>query len=136
MATQKSHDATGKMMTQLRRRIVHVNIRWSIVDKITVLRRFLRFIWQKILACSPPNMPNTALYRRLSRNPSSPPSMEAMESGGGERHETTPSTSGYDGDDSDLVSLKISILGDCEIGKTTFVVIILILVIISLFLCF
>ncbi|GFP90003.1 septum-promoting GTP-binding protein 1 [Phtheirospermum japonicum] len=32
---------------------------------------------------------------------------------------TTPSSSGYD-TDSDLVSLKISILGDCQIGKTSF----------------
>ncbi|KAL0443403.1 UNVERIFIED_CONTAM: Septum-promoting GTP-binding protein 1 [Sesamum latifolium] len=72
MATQKFQDATGKM-TQLCRRIVHINIRWSIVDKVTVVRRFFRFVWERVLVCSV-RMPNNASrYRRLStrRNSSS-----------------------------------------------------------------
>ncbi|KAK6149308.1 hypothetical protein DH2020_016833 [Rehmannia glutinosa] len=115
MATQKFHDATGKM-SHLCRKIIHVNIRWSIVEKVTVLRRFIRFIWERILVCSV-RMPNSR-YRRLSTttNNSFSPSTETMESG--EHHGTT---SGYQ-TDSDLVSLKITILGDCEIGKTTFVI--------------
>jgi hypothetical protein len=35
--------------------------------------------------------------------------------------ESSSACSGYDSD-SDLVSLKISLLGDCQIGKTSFVV--------------
>ncbi|KAL8470019.1 hypothetical protein ACS0TY_032766 [Phlomoides rotata] len=108
MATQKFHDATGKM-THLCRKIVHVNIRWSIVEKVTVCRSFFRFIWERILVCSL-RMPNSR-YRRLSTSP------EAADSGAA----TTSSSSGYESD-SDLVSLKISILGDSEIGKTTFVI--------------
>ncbi|KAI3466226.1 hypothetical protein Pfo_022889 [Paulownia fortunei] len=119
MATQKFHEATGKM-TQLCRKIVHVNIRWSVIEKVAVFRQFFRLIWDRILVCSI-RMPNTR-YRRLfpRRNPSSP-SMEAMESGCGRQEDpsTTTSSSGYDSD-SDLVSLKISILGDCQIGKTSF----------------
>ncbi|KAI3456957.1 hypothetical protein Pfo_013620 [Paulownia fortunei] len=122
MATQKFHDATGKM-TKLCRKIVHVNIRWSIIEKVTVVRRFFRFLCDRIFVCSV-RMPN-ARYRRLStRRSASCPSMEVMESGCGDGEDhgaTTSSSSGYESD-SDLVSLKISILGDCEIGKTTFVI--------------
>ncbi|KAL1556024.1 septum-promoting GTP-binding protein 1-like isoform X2 [Salvia divinorum] len=118
MAIQKFHDATGKM-TRLYRKIIHVNLRWSIAEKVTVLRRFFRFVWERILVCSV-RMPNSR-YRRLStrRVSSSSPPLESAA--------TTSSSCGYDSggdgdDDSDLVSLKISILGDCEIGKTSFVV--------------
>ena len=117
MAIQKFHDATGKM-TQLYRKIIHVNLRWSIADKVTVLRRFFRLVWQRVLVCSV-RMPNSR-YRRLSTrrvpSSSSPPPPNPLDSA------ATTSSSGSDGDDSDLVSLKISILGDCEIGKTSFVV--------------
>ncbi|KAK6132929.1 hypothetical protein DH2020_033313 [Rehmannia glutinosa] len=112
MAAQKSHDSIGKM-TQLCRKIVHVNVRRRIIEKITVFRRLFKLIWDKIIVCSI-RMPNTR-YRKLlpKRNPSSP-SMECQED-----PNTTSSSSGYESD-SDLVSLKISVLGDCQIGKTSF----------------
>ncbi|KAK6132906.1 hypothetical protein DH2020_033342 [Rehmannia glutinosa] len=112
MAAQKFHESTGKM-TQLCRKIVHVNIRRRIIEKITVFRRLFKLIWDKILVCSI-RMPNTR-YRKLlpKRNPSSP-SMECQED-----PNTMSSSSGYESD-SDLVSLKISVLGDCQIGKTSF----------------
>ncbi|KAK4383411.1 Septum-promoting GTP-binding protein 1 [Sesamum angolense] len=119
MATQKSHDgATGKM-TQLCRKILHLNIRWSILQKVTVLRQFLRLIWHRILVCS---TRYNFRYRRISsprRNSSSPST--AAEDSGLEDPTTTSSCSGYDSD-SDLVSLKISVLGDSQIGKTSFLV--------------
>ncbi|KAL2247603.1 septum-promoting GTP-binding protein 1 [Sesamum indicum] len=116
MATQKSHDgATGKM-AQLCRKILHVNIRWSISQKITVLRQFLCLIWHRILVCS---TRYNFRYRRIlspRRNRST-----AAGDSGQEDPTTTSSSSGYDSD-SDLVSLKISILGDSQIGKTSFLV--------------
>ncbi|EYU19239.1 hypothetical protein MIMGU_mgv1a011194mg [Erythranthe guttata] len=122
MATQKAHDATGKM-SQLCRRIVHVNVRWSIVEKVAILRRFFRIIWERILVCSVRvrGSNSRARYRRIlstRRNDAVSPLTESI----GENHAvTTASTSGYE-TDSDLVSLKISLLGDCEIGKTTFLI--------------
>lgn len=108
-------EATG-MMTQLCRKIVRVNIRWSVLERVTIFRKLFRFIWDRILACS---IGRPIRYRRLSQIPSSSsPSPEMIESGlvaSGEM------CSGYD-TDSDLVSLKISLLGDCQIGKTSFVV--------------
>ncbi|KAL7130995.1 hypothetical protein ABFS83_13G169600 [Erythranthe nasuta] len=122
MATQKAHDATGKM-SQLCRRIVHVNVRWSIVEKVAILRRFLKIVWDRILVCSVRvrGSNSRARYRRIlssRRNDAVSPLTESN----GENHAVmTASTSGYD-TDSDLVSLKISLLGDCEIGKTTFLI--------------
>lgn len=124
-AAIRIHEAAGKMM-RLCRRIVHVNIRWSIIDKVSIFRQFFGFIWDRILVCS---IGRTIRYRRLSRrSPNSSSlssSMEAIESGIG--HEEDPMTtcsSSYEEDmsDSDLVALKISLLGDCQIGKTSFMI--------------
>ncbi|KAH6835521.1 Ras-related small GTP-binding family protein [Perilla frutescens var. hirtella] len=121
MATHRFNEATGKM-TQLSRKIVHVNIRWSIIEKATVFRQFFRFIWDRIISLRMPN----PRYRRLfpTTNSSSPPPLEAMETGGGrsQEHPATTSSSSCCESDSDLVSLKISMLGDSQIGKTTFLV--------------
>lgn len=106
-------------MTNLCRKIVHVNIRWKIFDKVSIFREFFRFIWERILICSTGREP-VRKYRRLSRRAASP-SMEEREEYCGENDPLTATCSGYDSD-SDLVTLKISILGDCHIGKTSFVI--------------
>lgn len=110
-------EATGKM-AHLCRKIVHVKIRWDLLQRLPFFREFFRFIWDRILACS---MGRPIQYRRLPRRPSSPTTMEAMESGVLLEEPTTTTCSGYD-TDSDLVSLKISLLGDCQIGKTSFLI--------------
>ncbi|XP_052179280.1 septum-promoting GTP-binding protein 1 [Diospyros lotus] len=104
--------AAGKM-TQLCRSIVRVNVRRSFLERVSVFRQFFRFIWDRILVCS---VGKPARYRRLSRRPSSPAEGACPELGPDD-----PASSGYD-TDSDLVTLKISLLGDCQIGKTSFVV--------------
>ncbi|KNA10903.1 hypothetical protein SOVF_140020 [Spinacia oleracea] len=113
---QSINEATGKM-TQLCRKIVRVNIKWpEILDRVTVIRRFFRFIWNRILVCSCGNTnfksPATAQYHRLNY-PNSPETVEEFE--------VTGLRSGYESD-SNLVNLKISLLGDCQIGKTSFVI--------------
>ncbi|XWS51907.1 hypothetical protein CRYUN_Cryun11dG0022100 [Craigia yunnanensis] len=111
-------EATGKM-TQLCRKIVHVNIKWSILEKVSIFRRFFRFIWDRILVCS---VGRPVHYRRLTRRDSSPvdgvvvDDFEALP----DDHQRMISN-GYEMD-SDLVSLKISLLGDCRIGKTSFLI--------------
>ncbi|KAJ9153741.1 hypothetical protein P3X46_027151 [Hevea brasiliensis] len=106
-------------MTQLCRKInVHVNIKWSILERVSVFRQFFQFIWDRILACS---IGKPVRYRRLTRRPSSP-TPELIEDGGLESSEEPTTTfCGYS-TDSDLVTLKISLLGDCQIGKTSFVI--------------
>lgn len=112
------HEATDNM-TQLCRKVVHVNIRWRLFDRVSIFRRFFRFIWDRILVCSIGKQP-AVRYQKLTRRPSeSSPAPETMEAGLVELSRTF--SSGYD-TDSDLVSLKISLLGDCQIGKTSFVI--------------
>ncbi|KAJ6297961.1 hypothetical protein OIU76_019142 [Salix suchowensis] len=103
-------------MTQLCGKIVRGNsIKWSILERVTVFKQFFHFIWDRILACS---IGKPARYRRLTYRPCSPPP-EPIEAGA-ESLEAA-SCSGCN-KDSDLVSLKISLLGDCQIGKTSFVI--------------
>ncbi|GMY31377.1 septum-promoting GTP-binding protein 1-like [Fagus crenata] len=107
------HRAAARKMTQLCRTVVHVNIRWNILERVSIIRQFFRFIWDRILVCS---IGKTTKYRRLSCRDSFPP----PEAGLGLDEQAT-TCSGHDMD-SDLVNLKISLLGDCQIGKTTFLI--------------
>ncbi|KAL5804187.1 hypothetical protein ACOSQ3_030987 [Xanthoceras sorbifolium] len=118
------HEATQNM-TRICKKVVHVNIRWRILDRVSIFRRFFRFIWDRILVCSirgggGGGGKTSVRYQKLT---SRPPSPEEMEEGCGSPEELTRtfSYSGYE-TDSDLVPLKISLLGDCQIGKTSFVI--------------
>ncbi|XP_057795368.1 septum-promoting GTP-binding protein 1-like isoform X1 [Salvia miltiorrhiza] len=91
----------------IRRKIV---IRWRLIEKAALFRQFFR----RILVCSL-RMPNPR-YRRLT----SPPSSESA--GGSQEDAAATSSSSCCESDSDLVSLKITMLGDPQIGKTTFLV--------------
>ncbi|XP_008454521.1 septum-promoting GTP-binding protein 1 isoform X2 [Cucumis melo] len=108
-----AHDATAAAMTKLCRKLV----RWRLLERVSLVRHFFRFIWDRLFSCSSGTTPKR--YRRLpSRSP--PPATD-----GGSSPEQ-PTTSGAfdsdsDFDSADLVSLKISLLGDCQIGKTSFI---------------
>ena len=115
MGGRRMSDATGKM-TKLCRKIVRANIKLSILERVTIFQKFFRFIWDRIVVCS---TGKPVRYRRLSRR-SPPPSQspETIESG---LLSEVPSTAAGDCD-SDLVNLKICVMGDCQIGKTSFLV--------------
>lgn len=97
-------------ITRIGRRIIRLNIRWSVViQKISVCREILRLFWDRFLACS---IGKQVRYRRLSSSPVEVEHGFDLEDQIGNGYET----------DSDLVTLKISLLGDCQIGKTSFMV--------------
>ncbi|KAJ6805160.1 putative septum-promoting GTP-binding protein 1 [Iris pallida] len=110
-------------MTRLGCAIVHVDgARWRSVARLAFVRAALRVLWRRILACSAaaaPSVrgdPSSARYRRLA-HPSSPLDPAAD----GTRQEASPpGCTDTDAEDSDMVALKISLLGDCHIGKTSF----------------
>ena len=114
----KAIDDTTRTMTQLCNR---VEVHWSLFFKrVSFVGSFcFHFIWDRILSCSLGRP--AAHYRRLSlRRESSPP---ADMDGGGSIMQAHPTTINCGCEsDSDLVNLKISLLGDCHIGKTSFVV--------------
>lgn len=100
--------------TQVCHRMVHhVNLNCNMFHTVSFLGRF---IWDRIFLCCL-GRPSPAPYLRLPLR--SPPSTATVH-GASSLHGhpiTTPCDS-----DSDLVNLKISLLGDCHIGKTSFVV--------------
>uniref|UniRef100_A0A2P2MBC2 Uncharacterized protein MANES_15G074200 n=1 Tax=Rhizophora mucronata TaxID=61149 RepID=A0A2P2MBC2_RHIMU len=108
-----------KMTHPCRKINVRVNIKWNILEGVSAFRQFFQFVWDRILACS---TGKPVRYCRLARQPSSPP-LEAIEGGLGSLEDpTTVMGSSGRNADSDFVSLKISLLGDCQIGKTSFVI--------------
>ncbi|KAE8734907.1 hypothetical protein F3Y22_tig00000656pilonHSYRG00029 [Hibiscus syriacus] len=105
-------------MTRICRKLVHVNIKWSILGRVSIFRRFFRHIWDRILVCSIGRRP--VHYRKLTRRDSSP--VEGVVVIGDDDDEGEALTDEGYKSDSDLVSLKISLLGDCQIGKTSFLI--------------
>ncbi|KAL3848968.1 hypothetical protein ACJIZ3_010850 [Penstemon smallii] len=100
-------------MTQLCRRMFHFNVKRRILLRVSVLRRYLRSFWNRFLACWVGK--SSIRYRQLSHAATSATFSSV----------STASLSPENVVDvgfmsSDLVTLKISLLGDCHIGKTSF----------------
>ncbi|XP_004491360.1 septum-promoting GTP-binding protein 1 [Cicer arietinum] len=104
---------TTKKMSQLCRKIVQVDVRWGIVQRVSFVGHFFRFFWNRFMLCS---VPRPAQYRRLNLHHSA-----TTVDDGFSQEQQQQTNNGY-GSDSDLVNLKISLLGDCHIGKTTFLI--------------
>ena len=128
-AEAKPHFFMAKIIGKSRRRrttttqqlchrmVHHVNVHCNLFHRVSFLGRF---IWDRMLLCS---LGRPSYLRLPLRDP--PP--QATVHGGASMHGypfTTTTPSPCDSD-SDLVNLKISLLGDCHIGKTSFVVLVL-----------
>ncbi|KAA8524662.1 hypothetical protein F0562_011085 [Nyssa sinensis] len=105
-----------RSMTQLCRTMFRFNIRRRFLRRVSILRQYLRSLWKQILSCM---IGKSARYRHLPCTTVSPPFPAAAESGFASRDIASPCCD-HDKDPSDLVALKISVLGDCQIGKTSF----------------
>ncbi|KAJ9561082.1 hypothetical protein OSB04_006242 [Centaurea solstitialis] len=107
-------------MSQITKKIWGLNLKRTIIWRVAFLRRCARSLWHQILACL---IGKTLRYRHLlssgsGSGPLIPTSLRRPEM------MMTPSTTGEmtssSDDGSDLVALKISLLGDQHIGKTSF----------------
>ncbi|CAA7025889.1 unnamed protein product [Microthlaspi erraticum] len=117
---EKINEIAGKI-TPICRKIVHVNVKWRIIERVSIFGDFCRFIWRKVVSCSS-IIERPVIYRRIIHRISSSTADEIFD---GDETGFEPTVSGREfgsGSDSDLVSLKISLLGDCQTGKTTFVI--------------
>ncbi|KAL2482134.1 Ras-related small GTP-binding family protein [Forsythia ovata] len=109
-------------MTQLCRNFFHFNIKKRILWRVSILRWYLNSLWKQFLACWIGK--SSVRYRQLQTNATISSSSSPLEDGAG--LSTTNMVSpprcccNHNKDSSDLVSLKISLLGDCQIGKTSF----------------
>ncbi|KAG2317449.1 hypothetical protein Bca4012_068340 [Brassica carinata] len=96
------------------------NLRNRVNRRILILRRFTRLIWSRIVAFSPKKSGRYSLLSRAATpSPSvsrpQPPPIPVVRRMSVHEHDKSHRRT-----DSDLVSLKISLLGDPEIGKTCF----------------
>ncbi|XWS69534.1 hypothetical protein CRYUN_Cryun04dG0187100 [Craigia yunnanensis] len=113
-------------MTQICPKMVKLSlIRLRVRRRVLILRRCICCFWDRLLMCS---LGKPITYRMLSRVPTtavpSPPSATVDGSFTASRNVTPRSChhNHHDHKDSDLVPLKISLLGDPETGKTSFLV--------------
>lgn len=104
------------MEAEIRRRKIFLNLGRRVQRRVFVLRRLVRALWDRILACS---LGKPARYRMLQLAAAPSPTLGAVDSGFSSAT-ATPVIRPHHEMDSDLVSLKISLLGDCQIGKTSF----------------
>jgi len=110
-------------MSQSGRRInSSTTIRRRFHHRVSLLRRCILRVLHRILLCSGRKTNNT--YSMLTPAlPSPPPPLGSSGQIGREEMDVAPPALFQTHDlDSDLVSLKISLLGDCQIGKTSFLV--------------
>ncbi|CAF2099459.1 hypothetical protein HID58_018986 [Brassica napus] len=104
------------------------NLKNRVNRRILILRRFTRLLWSRIVACAPRKSRRYLLLSRAATpSPSvsrpQPPPITSLDASGGEavrRISVREHDNIHRRSDSDLVSLKISLLGDPEIGKTCF----------------
>ncbi|CAN0901059.1 Septum-promoting GTP-binding protein 1 [Linum grandiflorum] len=108
--------------------MMHPKNKWSILDRVSVFRHLFHFIWDRILSCSIGKPPSK--YRRLTTTSSSSSSFSSPS----RLHDDDdyeglpfhlPASSGGEfsnSSDSNLVPLKITLLGDSLIGKTSFLI--------------
>ncbi|XP_031278735.1 septum-promoting GTP-binding protein 1 [Pistacia vera] len=108
-------------MTQFTRKIVQFNLKRRIHRGVLILRRCIGCFWESILICS---LGKPIRYRMLPHAmvplPSSPASVESSSTSAPQPNVMPVCHTHHHHLDSDLVALKISLLGDCETGKTSF----------------
>lgn len=114
---------------QLCRKTFHFNVKKKILWRISVLRRYLRSIWSRFLACwrgktsiSYRHLPPTAAATATTTTTTTVSSSSSSSSSPPVNMVSLPRK-----DSSDLVALKISLFGDSHTGKTSFLVSIIVL---------
>lgn len=100
-------------MNQFCQIMFRFNPRRKIQRHISIIRRCILRIWDHVLICS---LGKPVRYRRMLSHRSLATD-ETMPSA-----TPPPICHNHHDNDSDLVALKISLLGDCQIGKTSFLV--------------
>lgn len=97
--------------------MLQFNVKRVILWRVVILRRCVCSIWNHFIACW---IGKSARYRQLLHPAMpSPPPGDAV-AAGFSPPATSHSCCDHDKDSSDLVALKITLLGDCQIGKTSF----------------
>lgn len=102
-------------MAQLCRRVGRFNSKKAILWRLAVLRRCFCSLWNHLFACW---MCRSVRYRPLTHSAVG----GAAPTPSGVEDVASACSDDGGGDSSDLVPLKISLMGDGQIGKTSFLV--------------
>ncbi|KAI9094183.1 hypothetical protein K1719_026765 [Acacia pycnantha] len=105
-------------MAKVCRKISHITLSNRIEHRISRLQRRIFRLLRHFLPCSGGKPSKYLMLPRFSE-PSQPPS-SVVEATHDESGQVSPCQFHTPDSDSDLVALKISLLGDCQIGKTSF----------------
>ncbi|XP_047317321.1 septum-promoting GTP-binding protein 1-like [Impatiens glandulifera] len=106
------------MSPRLSRKMFRLTVRRKVLRRVVALRHCFRAFWKQILACT---FHKSDRYKELpDRNSSFPPPSISSSSNKCHVVSTDPCLNDPQRNSSDLVSLKITILGDPRIGKTSF----------------
>ncbi|KAH0458883.1 hypothetical protein IEQ34_011697 [Dendrobium chrysotoxum] len=118
-------------MSEFGRAVVRPDLRLSRVVRLAFLRRLLRLLWRHVIACSScsvaaasftaPDGDHTLRYNRLREDEEEAMPVIAVTDAARPLSPPLRSTATDEGSD-DLVSLKVCLLGDGRIGKTSFMV--------------
>jgi hypothetical protein len=109
-----------KMSQQFSRKNGHSFTRRRINNRVSLLRRCILRALHRFLACSGQKPGANSTYSKLTPHAALPSPPPPLESDTGSARPSVFRTNESDADN--LVSLKISLLGDCQIGKTSFLV--------------
>ncbi|PKI57977.1 hypothetical protein CRG98_021628, partial [Punica granatum] len=110
------------MAHKLCQKINRFNLRRRVNRRVMVLRRFIRRLWDRIFVCSAGKPEQYRVLLPYSKVSSPAPVVVTTVNNEPELGTVTPMVCRDHTADSDLVSLKIGLLGDHEIGKTSFLV--------------
>jgi Rab family protein len=108
------------MSQQFSRKNGHSFTRRRINNRVSLLRRCILRALHRFLACSGQKPGANSTYSKLTPHAALPSPPPPLESDTGSARPSVFRTNELDADN--LVSLKISLLGDCQIGKTSFLV--------------
>lgn len=100
--------------------MARLNLKHKANRRISIFRSCIFRVWNQILMCS---LGKPIHYRMLTPHPLPEPNCGGFASAGNvipSSSTITTTTAMCNNKDSDLVPLKISLLGDCQIGKTSF----------------
>ena len=109
-------------MTQLGQKVAQLSLKRRLHRRMLILRRWIQRVLDQILICP---LRKPIRYRMLTNATAvTSPSLSTPEGDFVSVEHVTPICHNH-GMDSDLVAVKISLLGDSQIGKTSFLVCIL-----------
>ncbi|KAF3330044.1 septum-promoting GTP-binding protein 1-like isoform X1 [Carex littledalei] len=92
-------------------------LRWARHVSLSIYKRFFRVLWSRICPCS-----CGARYRRLLVEVSEPRAAGILSANLHADINALPGCMHTDASSDEMVSLKVSLLGDCHVGKTSFMI--------------